>query len=250
MAGSRFRRLKRRASLELAVEKGVRSWRMMTSPHSATTFSWFCTVRMRSTGPFGRDSLGANERACAMFGYPLDEFVGLATSALGSTQTHTSRLALLGHIDTERESAVADFAEIEMRRKDGEPISRSTRARRVVWQGRPVVVVVAHEIPDPKLVRAELAHQRDDLQLILDAIPAFVFYKDTSNVILRVNRAVAEGIGVSPGDMVNTPTSRWYPEDADSYTQTTKSGHSIATAQVGHRRKTRGRERQAMGSDR
>lgn len=161
--------------------------------------------------------LGANERACAMFGYRLDEFVGLASSALGSTKTHTSRLALLGHIDTERESAVADFAEIEMRRKDGTLFHASTRARRVVWQGRPVVVVVAHEIPDPKIVRAELAHQRDDLQLILDAIPAFVFYKDTANVILRVNRAVAEGIGVSSSDMVNTPTSRWYPEDADAY---------------------------------
>ncbi len=63
----------------------------------------------------------------------------------------------------------------------------------------------------------ELARQRDDLQRILDAIPGFVFYKDVNNRILRVNRAVAESLGVQADDMVNTETSRWYPDEARRY---------------------------------
>jgi two-component system, cell cycle sensor histidine kinase and response regulator CckA len=63
----------------------------------------------------------------------------------------------------------------------------------------------------------ELARQRYDLRLILDAIPGFVFYKDINNRILRVNRAVADSLGVQADDMVNTETSRWYPDEASRY---------------------------------
>lgn len=62
-----------------------------------------------------------------------------------------------------------------------------------------------------------LASARRDLQLILDALPAFIFYKDTQNRILRVNRAVAESLGVDPTAMENTPTERWYPDEAALY---------------------------------
>jgi PAS domain S-box-containing protein len=66
-------------------------------------------------------------------------------------------------------------------------------------------------------LRNELARHRDDLRVILEAMPALVFYKDTNNRIVRVNRAVAESLGVSPEDMADTPTERWYPVDAASY---------------------------------
>ncbi len=63
----------------------------------------------------------------------------------------------------------------------------------------------------------ELEQHRDDLQLILDALPAFIFYKDTRNRILRVNRAVADSLGVAADDLANTDTARWYPDEAGRY---------------------------------
>src|SRR6185369_15631244 len=63
----------------------------------------------------------------------------------------------------------------------------------------------------------ELLRYREDLQFILEATPALIFYKDTQNNILRVNRAVATSLGVSPEDMSNTSTERWYPVDANAY---------------------------------
>lgn len=65
-----------------------------------------------------------------------------------------------------------------------------------------------------ELSREELLRQCAELQLIVDAIPGFVFYKDTNNGILRVNRAVAEAFGVPAEQLANTPTERWYPDEA------------------------------------
>jgi two-component system cell cycle sensor histidine kinase/response regulator CckA len=65
--------------------------------------------------------------------------------------------------------------------------------------------------------REELSRRCDELQLIVDAIPAFVFYKDTKNGIRRVNRAVADSFGVTAEELANTPTARWYPDEAADY---------------------------------
>ncbi|HEX3776444.1 MAG TPA: ATP-binding protein [Polyangiaceae bacterium] len=62
--------------------------------------------------------------------------------------------------------------------------------------------------------REELLRRCEELQLIVDAFPAFVFYKDTKNGIRRVNRAVADSLGVSAEELANTPTERWFPEQA------------------------------------
>ncbi|HEY4105289.1 MAG TPA: ATP-binding protein [Polyangiaceae bacterium] len=65
--------------------------------------------------------------------------------------------------------------------------------------------------------REELLQRCGELQLIVDAIPALVFYKDTKNGIRRVNRAVADSLGVTAEELANTPTERWYPEQAAEY---------------------------------
>ncbi|HWZ90451.1 MAG TPA: ATP-binding protein [Polyangiaceae bacterium] len=73
---------------------------------------------------------------------------------------------------------------------------------------------------ESELSREELSRQCDELQLIVDAIPAFVFYKDTQNGIRRVNRAVADALGVTAAELANTPTARWYPDEAAEYYRT------------------------------
>ena len=51
------------------------------------------------------------------------------------------------------------------------------------------------DITEARLASERLGAQRRELQLILDALPAMVYYKDANNRILRVNRAVAEALG-------------------------------------------------------
>jgi two-component system, cell cycle sensor histidine kinase and response regulator CckA len=57
--------------------------------------------------------------------------------------------------------------------------------------------------------REELLRQCKELQLIVDAIPALVFYKNASNEILRVNRAARE--------MAQRGVLPWSPSGADQY---------------------------------
>lgn len=54
-------------------------------------------------------------------------------------------------------------------------------------------------------------------QFILDSIPSFVFLKDTSNRILRVNQAVVDSLGVSRDQIEGRLASEVYPEDADRF---------------------------------
>ena len=63
----------------------------------------------------------------------------------------------------------------------------------------------------------ELRRQLDELSRIVDAIPAFVLYKDRNNRILRVNRAVAEALGIARSDLGAEEVERWHSVAASRY---------------------------------
>ncbi len=78
---------------------------------------------------------------------------------------------------------------------------------------------IQHKAEERDLAEDRLQSLRAELETIVDAMPAMLFYKDTRNRILRVNREAARRWGVTPREMANTPTSRWYPDEADAYYQ-------------------------------
>jgi len=63
---------------------------------------------------------------------------------------------------------------------------------------------------------ASAAHQ-EDLQVILDSVPAFIWYKDRDNRILRANRAAAESMGTSVESLEGRSTYDVYPDEAGDY---------------------------------
>ena len=54
------------------------------------------------------------------------------------------------------------------------------------------------DITERKRFEAEIERQHAELQLILDAVPALVFYKDRDGRFVRVNRKLAEAVGLPP----------------------------------------------------
>ena len=71
------------------------------------------------------------------------------------------------------------------------------------------------ESPSPRPEAEPALEQRcAELQLIVDALPALVLYKDADNRVVRVNRAVCDALGVSEREMVGTDMARWLPQDA------------------------------------
>jgi|GEM_PF-6676246 len=63
----------------------------------------------------------------------------------------------------------------------------------------------------------DLEFQRQETQLILDHVPAYVYYKDTHNTILRVNQPVAESLGLEVADIEGRPSAEIYPDQAEEY---------------------------------
>lgn len=65
---------------------------------------------------------------------------------------------------------------------------------------------------------AALARQREELEIILDSTPAFIFYKDRENRFLWVNRAFAEVMGLPRNQLVGRSVFDLYPRpQADAY---------------------------------
>lgn len=66
-------------------------------------------------------------------------------------------------------------------------------------------------------IARQLKAQESQSQSILNHVPAFVFYKDTHNRILRTNQAVADSLGLNVSEIEGKPTAEFYPEQADEY---------------------------------
>jgi PAS domain S-box-containing protein len=68
-----------------------------------------------------------------------------------------------------------------------------------------------------KQAEAQLLQQQIEQQILLDLIPAMVWYKDPHNRILRVNRKAAESIQKTAAEIEGRFTEDFYPEEAAKY---------------------------------
>lgn len=66
---------------------------------------------------------------------------------------------------------------------------------------------------------ASTLQHHHETQMILDSVPAMVWYKDTENRILLVNKAAAAASGVKPEDLNGKSCWEVYPDEADQYYQ-------------------------------
>jgi PAS domain S-box-containing protein len=64
-----------------------------------------------------------------------------------------------------------------------------------------------------------LRQLQQEQELILDSVPALIWYKDTQNRILRVNQAVANSLGLPKAQIEGRHTAVFYPDEAERYYQ-------------------------------
>ena len=66
----------------------------------------------------------------------------------------------------------------------------------------------------------QIERREEEIRAILNAIPSFVYYKNSDNVILRLNSVAAESIGLPIEEIENRRTEEFFPaEDAAAYLQ-------------------------------
>ena len=104
-------------------------------------------------------------------------------------------------------------------RKDGSefPIEVSLGTWR--FGGQMYICGIVRDITLRKKAEAKLQQQQIEQQVLLDLIPAMVWYKDTHNRIVRANRHAAESINKTVAEVEGQSTSALYPEEAEQYYQ-------------------------------
>jgi PAS domain S-box-containing protein len=76
---------------------------------------------------------------------------------------------------------------------------------------------IAQDITARKQAEDELRRQKEQLQIILDASPSAIMFKDTSNMLVRVNKAAAAMAGISSEEMEGKPVEQIFPEQATRF---------------------------------
>lgn len=70
---------------------------------------------------------------------------------------------------------------------------------------------------DEMILTKVLQKQQEELQIMLDSVPAMIFYKNKENRMLRVNRAFVEAMGMPKEAIEGKTCSELWPEQAEKY---------------------------------
>ncbi len=73
------------------------------------------------------------------------------------------------------------------------------------------------DITEKKLAEQALRKQKEEQDIIFDSVPAFIWFKDAENRILRVNDRAAEILGMRKEEIEGRSTFELYPEEADQF---------------------------------
>jgi PAS domain S-box-containing protein len=73
------------------------------------------------------------------------------------------------------------------------------------------------DITERREAQLELERLAHDQSVILDHVPAYIYFKDTENNILGISKSVATATGLPVEEIVGRHSSEIYPETADRY---------------------------------
>jgi PAS domain S-box-containing protein len=161
-----------------------------------------------------------NTAAERLFGYTEGEILGQPLTTIMPTRYREDHLRGLeqvkatgGSIQTGRTIELCGL------RKDGTefPIELSLSTWRS--RGQMLSCGIVRDITLRKEAESKLLQQQIEQQVLLDLIPAMVWYKDSQNHILRANRRAAESINKTVGEVEGKSTYDLYPEEAEKYHQ-------------------------------
>ena len=160
-----------------------------------------------------------NQSALRMLGYSKDEVVG--KPALEFIIPEHREKAML---DLERDFKGEFTSEIDydLYAKDGSirTLLFSPGQLRLTEKGQVTgVLITAIDVTERKKVTKALQQQQQEQQILLDYVPAMIFYKDTQNRFIRVNRALAEATGIPIEKIEGIPCADVFPALSEEYWQ-------------------------------
>ncbi len=156
--------------------------------------------------------LWVNELAAKNTGYSQDELLNMTVADIDPRSvTRDDRAHLWRELD-EGKTITLRSTHI---RKDGSPYPVEVYLSNITLKGEPVILGVAMDITPRERAEAALRESERQKGLILNASAEMIAYYDTDLRVIWANRAAAESVGASPGDLVGMHCYEiWQQRDA------------------------------------
>ena len=161
-----------------------------------------------------------NTAAERLFGHTEGEILGQPLTIIMPPRYREEHKRRLERVKTTGVSPLTGRTiELHGLRKDGSEFPIEVSLGTWEFGGQMFSCGIVRDITLRKEAEAKLLRQQIEQQVLLDLIPAMVWYKDTHNRILRANRHAAESINKTVAEVEGQSTSDLYPEEAEQYYQ-------------------------------
>jgi PAS domain S-box-containing protein/putative nucleotidyltransferase with HDIG domain len=98
-------------------------------------------------------------------------------------------------------------------RKDGSLVDVEMVRNLITFGNKKVLCVVSRDISERKQAEENLKNAKDELQMIMDSVPATIFYKDTEGRIIRANKTMANSLKLSIKDIVGKASEELFSKE-------------------------------------
>ncbi|SPP64230.1 PAS domain S-box protein [Nitrospira lenta] len=161
-----------------------------------------------------------NAAAERLFGHAEGEILGQSWTAIIPTRYREGHRLKLEPVQATGVSPLAGTTiELHGLRKDGSEFPIELSLGTWKFGDQMFICGIVRDITLRKEAEAKLQQQQIEQQVLLDLIPAMVWYKDSQNRILRANRRAAESINRTVAEVEGQSTYDLYPEEAEQYHQ-------------------------------
>ena len=102
--------------------------------------------------------------------------------------------------------------EFVLNRKDKSTVTVEISTYPVKIKEKTLVLGIARDITERKKAE-DVKNAKDELQMILDSVPALIFYKDIEGRIVRANKIMADSLKMPIKDMIGKTTEELFPKE-------------------------------------
>ncbi len=147
-------------------------------------------------------------------GYHRDDLIG--KSMYDSYSFTGGRQAILALL--QKQGSVTDF-EIILKNRDGSKVPCSISAKLQFDANRKPLKIIGsvRDITDRKHAEESLQKQKEEFETIFNLVPAQIWYKDTHNFHIRVNRKVCNDLGMTKEQIEGHSAEELFPSFAEQY---------------------------------